>query len=268
MDTIDTNKKVITQAALDAFAKRIPIMGNPNNTAGENAIAFGANAHAAANSFAFNGTATGEESIAIGAGTQATKPHSVQIGSFPVIDDDADFILGNGLSESDRKNLMMIKNGILFLPWSDAQGDDLKLYTWNNDASALEQNSEGAIFESTIWFDRLPYPYVKYVFETVEGYGRSENADRETLSVEINIFPRTIPEIEFTEISGTYWKNDRDNPVSVIFKWSLTAITGLEKEGYLLKIFPNIEYYGDTTAERFYTKWKLISKQISGIQPF
>ena len=56
-------KKLVSLGALDDFAKRVPTMGNPNNLAEGNGVAFGDQAKAASNSFAFNGDAEGSNTI-------------------------------------------------------------------------------------------------------------------------------------------------------------------------------------------------------------
>lgn len=55
--------KLISLGALEDLVKRIPTMGNPNNLAKENGVAFGDQAKAASNSFAFNGDAEGSNTI-------------------------------------------------------------------------------------------------------------------------------------------------------------------------------------------------------------
>lgn len=70
--------KVVTHEALEDFAKRIPTMGNPNNSVGLNGIAFGEEAVSGENCFAFNGTATGKDSAAIHG--KATGTNSVGLG--------------------------------------------------------------------------------------------------------------------------------------------------------------------------------------------
>lgn len=62
--TDQSNKdKLISLGALEDFAKRVSTMGNPNNLAEGNGVAFGDKAKAASNSFAFSGDAEGSKTI-------------------------------------------------------------------------------------------------------------------------------------------------------------------------------------------------------------
>lgn len=62
--TDQSNKdKLVSLGALEDFAKQIPTMGNPNNLAEGNGVAFGDQAKAASNSFAFSGDAEGSNTI-------------------------------------------------------------------------------------------------------------------------------------------------------------------------------------------------------------
>lgn len=86
-DTI-TNQ-MITLDGLKDFAKRIPTLGNSNNAAGNNAMAIG-------------------DHIEVG-------NNALSIGTYNSPVEGASLIIGNGDSENNRKNILWLKDKILYL---------------------------------------------------------------------------------------------------------------------------------------------------------